>query len=140
MRVLIVDDDRMFSEPLIWQLREEDYKVTYCQSIEDVLDEKGELKVPPPDCIILDIMMPRGDKYSKNETDAGKSTGLRFLQDVERAAPNTPVIIITIRNDLDEDEVRKRFGFVKKCLLKPEAIPTEVVKAIKEVCSQNIGG
>jgi len=139
MNILLIDDDKVFSEPLVWQLRQEGYEVTDCQSIEDVLDERGELKVSPPDCIILDIMMPRGDKYSRNETDAGKSTGLRLLQDLETAAVNTPVIIITIRDDLGEDEVRKWSRSVKKCLLKIEVTPTEVIKAINEVSSEGKG-
>ena len=112
----------MYSAPLIWQLDKEGYKITYCQSIEDVLDEKGKLKVPLPDCILLDIMMPRGEKYSKIETESGKSTGLRLLEDLQKELPNTPVIINTIRNDLgSEEEVRKQYKTVRKILIKPNS-------------------
>lgn len=139
MRILLIDDDKVYSEPLVWQLGQEGYDVTYCQSIEDVLDEKGKMRLPKPDCILLDIMMPSGDRYNKRETDAGKDTGSRLLEDLQREVLNTPVIIITIRTDLDEDEVRKRFKSVKKVLVKP-VTPTEVAEVIKNVCPKKTEG
>jgi DNA-binding response OmpR family regulator len=132
MEILLIDDDRMFSEPLTWQLEQEGYNVTYRQHIEDVIDEKGKLKFSPPDCIILDIMMPSRHRYTTGEINAGRDTGFRLLSDIEKGAPNTPVIVITIRLDIDKNLVRKQHKSVRDILTKP-VTPAEVIEATKKV-------
>ncbi len=135
MKILLIDDDKVFSEPLVWRLNHEKHEVTYCQSIEDILDKDGKMKVPRPDCILLDIMMPRGS-YSKSETDAGKDTGLRLLTDIYKKNPNIPVVVITARGDLDEIELRKKFGSLKNVLVKP-VTPSLVVDVLREIFPRN---
>ena len=69
MRILVIDDDKVFIEPLLWDLVEEGYEVTHCKSVDEVLDSQRKLKVSVPDLILLDIMMPRGEMYSKRESE-----------------------------------------------------------------------
>lgn len=131
MRILIIDDDKMFAEPLLWRLGQEKYEYIYCKLVDDVLDRDKKLKVPKPDLILLDIMMPQGDMYSKRETDGGKFTGLKLLEDIQKQKPNIPVIIITVHQHLDLAELQKEFGdTIKEILVKP-ITPTEVVSRIK---------
>jgi DNA-binding NtrC family response regulator len=132
MKILLIDDDKFYVEPLLWELNEQKFNVIYCKSIDNILGENGKLKEEQPDCILLDIMMPRGDMYSKKETDAGKDTGLRLLADIYKERPNVPVIIITVRGNINGAEMQKKFGSLKKVLVKP-VTPTEVVKAINEL-------
>ena len=133
MKILLIDDDKVFVEPLIWRLEQEKYEVIYCGSIEDVLDEKEKLIVECVDCILLDIMMPRGNRYNKRETDSGGITGLRLLKDIQKQLPETPVIIITVRRDIVLSELREKFGEnVKEILVKP-ATPSEVIDSIKKI-------
>jgi CheY-like chemotaxis protein len=136
MRILLIDDDKVFSEPLVWRLDQEGYEVTYCQSIEDVLDEKGKMKIPRPDCILLDIMMPRSNRYSKSETDAGKNTGLRLLADIQKETANIPVIIITILDNLNIAELQMKFSTLKDVLIKP-VTPTVVIETIRRFLPGN---
>ena len=133
MRILVIDDDKLLTEPLLWRLNQEGHKVTHCQSISDVLDEAGRAKVSEPDCIILDILMPRGDRYSKIETRAGRDTGLKLLGDMRKQWPLVPVIIVSVRRDLNLDDIRDKYGNnVKEVLLKP-VTPTEVINEIKKL-------
>jgi len=132
MKILLIDDDKVFSEPLVWRLNHEKYEVTYCQSIEDVLDKDGKMKVPQPDCILLDIMMPRG-RYSKSETAAGKDTGLKLLPDIYKKCPNIPIIVVTARGDLDIAELQEKYGDNIKAILVKPVTPTEVVEMLEEI-------
>jgi len=132
MKVLIIDDDARCGEPLVWRLKRESYEVTYCKSVEDVLDKERKLKVQVPDLILLDIMMPHGKIYTKHETDSGAKTGLRLLEDIQKVYPKIPVFIITVHLGITLAELRKKFGDnVKGILLKP-ITPTQVVKKLKE--------
>ena len=133
MNVLVIDDDKKFSEPLLWQLKDEGYDVTYCRAVEEVLDDGGNLRVRRPDCIILDIMMPRGERYGKGETRAGKWTGLRLLEDIKNCAPDVPVIIVTVLTELTLHGVQRAHGEIVKGLLTKPVGPSAVVNAIKVV-------
>lgn len=131
MNILFIDDDVVCSEPLLWRLVAEDYKVTYCSSVDEVLDQEGKLRVPKPDCILLDIMMPRGDRYSKQEADAGRETGLILLEDIQREEPDVPVVIITVRQDLIATKLQRKFGeTIKEIIVKP-VTPSKVIETLK---------
>jgi len=43
MRILVIDDDRMFTEPLLWRLRHEGFEVVYASRVEEALDGWYEL-------------------------------------------------------------------------------------------------
>ena len=197
MRILVIDDDRVFTEPLIWSLKREGYEVAYCQRVSEVLNgwfeiyeesmiklnEKGvplffikELEMmveerfdteeefgtylketigmkwleeyeslifeearrnaldPKPDCVILDIMMPRGRYYSREEVGVSRMTGIRLLEDIVRRIGEITTILITVRN---EPELHKKLteqyaGIVKEILVKPVR-PSTVIEKLKEV-------
>ena len=137
MQILVVDDDKLFTEPLIWRLKREGYEVRYCKDINAVLDEDRRLRVPIPDCIILDIMMPGGDTYTNQETDAGEQTGLRLLEDIQKQLPSIPVIIVTVHNDLSFEDLGKRFGNIVGVILVKPVTPTEVIEAINNLFPQS---
>lgn len=131
MKILVIDDDKVFVEPLMWALNEHGYEAEYCKSVDDVLDEEGKVKISRPDCIILDILMPRGSRYSKRETDGGRSTGLKLLEDIQKKYSKIPVIVVTVCQNLNIIDLKKKFGeAVKKVLVKP-VTPTDVINAIK---------
>ena len=131
MKILLIDDDRFFTEPLLWRLRQEEYHVTFCQSVDDVFDAEGNLRVSAPDCIILDIMMPRSNRYSKEETASGKDTGLRLLVDIQKKLPKVPVIVVTVRSDVGLSRLQQRFGRSMKTVLVKPVTPTQVLEAIR---------
>jgi CheY-like chemotaxis protein len=51
------------------------------------------------DCLIMDIMMPRGEKLSSAETLGGIHTGLKLLDEYLKVQYSKPIVIFTILND-----------------------------------------
>jgi CheY-like chemotaxis protein len=133
MRILVIDDDRVFTEPLLWALGDEGWAVELRRSVDDIFDEHGNVRGERPDCIILDVMMPWGRKYSPEDTNHGKSTGLRILQDIYKAEADIPLIVVTVRSDLNVVDLREKYcKSVKAVLVKP-AMPSEVLRVLSEI-------
>lgn len=133
MRMCVIDDDRLFSEPLLWCLEQEGWAVTWHRNVDDFLDEQGRLKGERPDCIILDMMMPRGNRYSATETDCGRSTGLRVLQDIAQSGLYIPTIVVTVRCDLDLVDLSKRYASCVKAILAKPVTPTRILKCLERI-------
>ena len=133
MRILVIDDDKYFTEPLVWCLEQEGWSVTLHKSVDDVFDAEGRLRGGTPDCIVLDIMMPWGSKYSGEDTHNGKDTGLRLLQDVVRQNPNIPIIIITVRPDLTLIDLKNKYGSCIKDILTKPIAPTVVLESLEYI-------
>jgi len=132
MKVVLIDDDKVFAEPLLWYLEEQRVSTFYFKSVDDLFAQVDELEAFDPDCIILDIMMPRGKQYSKQETGAGRDTGIRLIRDLKKYIPDTPVIIVSVRTHLDLDElVRKHGSIIKGVLCKP-VTPSEIFSQVRK--------
>jgi two-component system OmpR family response regulator len=85
MRVLLVEDDQMIAEAIVWSLKEENYAVDH---VLDGQQATSAISCQPYDIVLLDLSLPRLDgldvlKYIRNKSDV-------------------PVIIITARDTLDE--------------------------------------
>jgi DNA-binding NarL/FixJ family response regulator len=132
MRVLLIDDDRVFSEPIKWQLEFDGHSVEYQKHVSSVVDATGTILVARPDCLIIDIMMPRGDIYSKEQANSGSDTGIYLLRDLQKAYPNVPVIVVTVRDDLSVEVLKEKHSVtVRKVLRKPVA-PSRVAGVVAE--------
>ncbi len=78
-RVLIVDDEEKFSEPLAERLTLRDYDVTTSQSGEDAV---VKIKQYNYDVVVLDVLMP------------GMS-GTETLREIKKIKPLTEIIMLT---------------------------------------------
>ena len=78
-RVLIVDDEEKFSEPLAERLTLRDYDVTTSQSGEDAV---AKIKQYNYDVVVLDVLMP------------GMS-GTETLREIKKIKPLTEIIMLT---------------------------------------------
>lgn len=78
-RVLIVDDEEKFSQPLAERLTLRDYDVTTSQSGEDAV---AKIKKYNYDVVILDVLMP------------GLS-GIDTLREIKKIKPLTEIIMLT---------------------------------------------
>ncbi|MGB7377169.1 MAG: response regulator transcription factor [Rivularia sp. (in: cyanobacteria)] len=86
MNVLFVEDEAKIADFVRAGLKEQGFTVDYCDNGNDgylqALDNEY-------DAIILDIMLPGKD-------------GLSILKQLRREGKNTPVILLTARNELDD--------------------------------------
>ena len=89
MRILYVEDEKYLAEAVIHLLKKEKIDVTYAADGEEGL--RLALK-PDYDVIVLDIMLP-------------KLSGLEILQTVRGREINTPVIMLSALNEV-EDKIR----------------------------------
>jgi len=78
-RVLIVDDEEKFSDPLAERLTLRDYDVTTSQSGEDAV---AKIKHYNYDVVVLDVLMP------------GMS-GIETLREIKKIKPLTEIIMLT---------------------------------------------
>lgn len=132
MRIIVIDDDKYYAEPLLWKLEEENYRVTYHASVEESLDYFSGTSNPRPDCLILDVMLPRGP-YDRNETNQGRDTGLRLLKDVKGKYADVPVLIVTVRIGLTLRALQEEYGKrVRKVLMKPMT-PIAIVDEVDKI-------
>lgn len=123
-KILLVDDDKVFTEMYKVRLEASGYEVVIVEDGEQALVAAMREK---PDLILLDIMMP-------------KINGLDVL-DILKATPETkdiPVIILTALLK-DINEVRGLMGGAAGYLIKSEVTPAEVVEKIEEVLQKARG-
>lgn len=86
MHVLFVEDEPKIASFVQVGLKEQGFVVDYCDHGDDAYDKALENEY---DVILLDIMMPGKD-------------GLFILKHLRQAGRNTPVILLTARNELDD--------------------------------------
>ena len=84
-QVWIVDDDRSIRFVLATALREAGFEVTAFESARAALDALGSR--PPPQLIFTDVRMPGGD-------------GLALLDQLKRAHPQLPVVVMSAYTDI----------------------------------------
>jgi two-component system, OmpR family, response regulator len=86
MHILYVEDEAKIAEFVRSGLKEQGFLVDYCDNGNDGYARALELEY---DVIVLDIMVPGKD-------------GLAILKGLRRAGRNTPVVLLTARNELDD--------------------------------------
>lgn len=86
MYILYVEDEAKIAEFVQAGLKEQGFLVDYCDNGDDGYARALELEY---DVIVLDIMVPGKD-------------GLAILKGLRRAGRNTPVVLLTARNELDD--------------------------------------
>src|SRR5204863_3077612 len=106
MRVLIVEDERKLAQVLSAALQAEHYEVVVAATGEDGFYRANAETF---DLVVLDLMLP------------GRN-GLEILQTLRRRRINTPVLILTARDGID-DRVLGLDGGADDYLVKPFALP-----------------
>ncbi|MDE1161692.1 MAG: response regulator transcription factor [Acidobacteriaceae bacterium] len=102
MRVLVVEDDRALGQFLQKGLQMEGHVVEWCGDGESALQHA---EASPADLMVLDLSLPRRD-------------GTEVLAEVAERWPETSVLVLTGRSQLDE-RVRCLNSGADDCLLKP---------------------
>ena len=113
MRILVVEDERKIAEVLISALTTEHYDVVVAPTGEDGFFRANAEAF---DLVVLDLMLP------------GRS-GLEILQTLRRRHVETPVLILTARDAIDDRVLGLDLG-ADDYLVKPFAVP-EVLARVR---------
>ena len=119
MRILIAEDEKDLNHLLKKRLENQKYTVDACFDGEEALDY---LAAADYDAVILDIMMP-------------KKNGLQVLQHIRNRKKNTPVLLLTARDSV-EDRVAGLDAGADDYLIKPFAFE-ELLARIRVMLRKN---
>lgn len=101
--ILFVDDEVRRTEAYRECCEDRGYKVRALSSVDDAW-AFIEQKPQEIDLVILDVMLPTGDRYAQAaEALGGVRTGLSFYRDLRQKYPELPLMILTQSNDREID-------------------------------------
>jgi DNA-binding response OmpR family regulator len=86
MKILIVEDEKDLAESMTKYLQNEDY---FCEIATDVDEAREQISMFDYDCILLDIMLPKG-------------SGLDLLEEIKAANKLDGVIIISAKDSVED--------------------------------------
>ena len=97
MTILWVDDDieTGVMKAYVDEFRDNNIEVITIDNPDQFLKTFEYIK---HDILIMDVMMPIGDKLNKESTNSGYSTGLELIKNTEKKIKNNSVIIFSILN------------------------------------------
>ena len=131
MTVLMVDDELRRMESVIEQLVKDGLEVVAVGNVDEALrliDQRGG----DFSCVILDVMMPPGSRFTEAETDRGLSTGTRFFAYVRDRFSRMPIVVLT--NYSDEETMAHFEGKINcRFLIKYDFYPAEVSEEVQEL-------
>lgn len=129
--VLMVDDDRLPMSYYVKALEKEGFNVEHCLEPDSALDFANK-KGSEIDLIILDVMMPPGKVFEKEDTHEGLRTGVFLLKEIRKICSNMPIVILTnVKNSKTLDE------FVDKPMIriiqKIDCPPFDLIEIVNEI-------
>ena len=114
MKALVVEDDRVLADLIAFTLRREGYQVNLAYDGETALQQWRDSR---PDIIVLDLNLPKVDGFT--------------VCSRIRAEDDTPIIMLTVRNE--EDDIVRGLGVgADDYVLKPFS-PRQLVARIQSV-------
>ncbi len=135
-RILIVDDDKLPIQYYIRSLEKSNFEVKHFIRPDDAFAYIDN-EQPHIDGILLDIMLPPGEKYKDEDTNQGLKTGSFVLRDLRGYSDysNVPVIILTnVRNPTTLREFEE--SDLLKIAFKPQYPPTKLAGLLKKMLNR----
>lgn len=125
MKVLWIDDDRLYVKPLAEDLEDYGCEVTRVWNVEDgydaILSDAGSY-----DAILIDVMMSAQGRFAVEEARGGKRTGIVLLGYIHDHDPELlkKVKVVTVVSDPEVKEFAESLGadFHLKSLTSAEKI------------------
>jgi DNA-binding NtrC family response regulator len=127
--ILFIDDEKREMESFVIELKLSGFDVNFIKNVDDawnyLTSNPEEVKL-----MILDIMMPAGNKFKDDDIHNGLRTGVRFFDEMRVQFPNLPIIIFT---NVSDPNVVKKFEHENMCryFSKPNLLPDQLVDEIK---------
>ncbi len=95
--ILFIDNEEARTRPWVDELREAGLQVRFISSADAALQALEAIE--PPECVVLDVMIPADGAVPDLETAYGTRTGLWLLQRFRAIHSQVPVVVLTNVND-----------------------------------------
>jgi CheY-like chemotaxis protein len=138
--ILIVDDDKSYADALAAIVCARGYEVRPVNRASSALAAVRD-RARPIECIILDVMMPGGESFSREATCDGRYTGLQILANIRATLPEVPVFVTTVVRD---DHIVRWLRSQHKCQVwlkpfDPDELLTEIDKTLARLGDRLLG-
>jgi CheY-like chemotaxis protein len=140
-KILIVDDELATADAAphgsyMWYytqaLRDGGFHVSKAQGPDDALEELSS-KNKEVDLVILDIMMPPGKAYEKEDTLDGLRTGVFLAKAIQSRRPHLPILVLTNVQNPETLSQLRQIHSVKEILYKPDCTPFDLVDEVQSL-------
>jgi len=132
-RILMIDDDKLPMQYYIRRLEKSNFEVKHFVKPDDAF-EYLDNEQPHTDGVILDIMLPPGEKYKDEQTNQGLRTGVFVLRDLRehKDYSSIPVVVLTnVRNPKTLAEFPE--SELLRIAFKPDYPPKKLVHLLEEM-------
>lgn len=138
--ILFVDDEPWFNQGMVGELEDAGYQVISASA-----GGTEALRIveahPSIDLIVLDIMMPAGDRLT--DPTGGRRTGVKVCEYIRREMRlRTPIIFLTVVEDQAVhsylEKLEREAGLESTILVKPVA-PLELLEEVRELIGESDG-
>lgn len=122
IRVLVVDDHRMFAESLV-RLLEDESDIEVVGTAARISEATEVVASTTPDMVLLDYLLPDGD-------------GTRAIDEIRRIAPETRIVVLTALND--ETVLMAALGAGCDGFVTKDRAADELVHAVRAVAAGEV--
>lgn len=129
--ILFIDDEEARTRPWVDELREADFQVEVVSSADAA--RRALDAADPPQCVVLDLMIPADGEVPDRETAYGTRTGVWLLQRFRATHARVPVVVLTNVDDPGVEEVVTGLAAVYR--RKRDCRPAKLVELIRSLTS-----
>jgi len=97
--IMLIDDDHGPMDYYVEALKERGFAVTQIDCVDDAFRWVENPSSQPPDCLVIDIMLPPGFRLAKEETENGLRSGVLIAEACRKRFAGVPLVVLTNRPD-----------------------------------------
>ena len=125
--ILFIDNEEARTRPWVEELKEADFEVVFLSSADAARQALDAAE--PPQCVVLDLMIPADGQVPDPETAYGTRTGLWLLQGFREKHPQTPVVVLTNVEDPGVGEAVAKWNAIYR--RKRECTPKKLLELVR---------
>ncbi len=129
--ILFIDNEEARTRPWVDELREAGLEVKVLSSADEARQALDA--ADPPQCVVLDLMIPADGEVPDRETAYGTRTGLWLLRRFRKLHARVPVVVLTNVDDPGVEEAVTGFAAVYR--RKRDCGPARLVELIRSLTS-----
>lgn len=140
-KIVWVDEEinSFILRPFIDELQDNGFVIIKINRAEDVINTLRNEADDSLSAIIVDIIMPPGEHYSRRKTDSGLRTGYLIIDDImkEGIFKNVPIIVFSSIEDPEQSLAKKINNSSVFYFCKKDYFVDEFVRIIKRIINNN---